>query len=163
MSTENPLPDENAQPQTPEAAEPPAPPTATEPPAAPEPTPAIDTPAPVEPPAPAAELTPPPPPAYPTSPAQYQPAPQNTLGVIALVMGILQFFCLGIIGSILAIIFGKVGMNKAKAGLATNGGVAKAGFWLGIIGVILFAIGIIIFVILLATGNSTVDFNVGTN
>jgi len=78
-------------------------------------------------------------------------------------MGILQFFCLGIIGSILAIIFGKVGMNKAKAGLATNGGVAKAGFWLGIIGLILFAIGIIIFIILLASGNSTVDFNVGTN
>lgn len=75
------------------------------------------------------------------------PAPQNGMGTAALVMGILQFFCLGIIGSILAIIFGRIGMQKAAQGLATNGSSAKAGYWLGIIGLILSVIGIIIAII----------------
>lgn len=67
-------------------------------------------------------------------------APQNGMGTAALVMGILQFFCLGTIGSILAVVFGKIGMNKADQGLATNRGAAKAGFVLGIIGLALTAI-----------------------
>jgi len=69
------------------------------------------------------------------------------MGIAALVMGILQFFCLGIIGSILAIVFGRIGMKRAAQGLATNGGVAKAGYYLGIIGVILSVIGIIVAII----------------
>ncbi len=61
----------------------------------------------------------PPPPGMPVPPAGMPvpppagPAPQNGLGTAALIMGILQFFCLGTIGSILAIVFGKIGMNKA--------------------------------------------------
>ena len=74
-------------------------------------------------------------------------APQNGLGTAALVMGILQFFCLGTIGSVLALIFGKIGMNKADQGLATNRGVAKAGFVLGIVGLALTAVGIIVWLI----------------
>jgi len=62
-------------------------------------------------------------------------------------MGILQFFCLGTIGSVLALIFGKIGMNKADQGLATNRGVAKAGFVLGIVGLALTAVGIIVWLI----------------
>ncbi len=73
--------------------------------------------------------------------------PQNGMGTAALVMGILQFFCLGIVGSILAIVFGKIGMKKADQGLATNRGNAKAGFVLGIIGLALFAVGIVIYLI----------------
>ena len=73
------------------------------------------------------------------------------MGTAALIMGILQFFCLGIIGSILAIVFGKIGMDKAARGEANNGGVAKAGFILGIIGVILSIIGLIVWVIIIAT------------
>ena len=98
------------------------------------------------------------PPQYPPQGGpQYQPAaaPQNGMGTAALVMGILQFFCLGIIGSILAIIFGKIGMDRADQGLANNRGVAKAGFVLGIIGVVLSVIGGIIWVILLSTGAIT--------
>ena len=82
-------------------------------------------------------------------------APQNGMGTAALVMGILQFFCLGIIGSILAIIFGRMGMKRAEEGLATNGGAAKAGYWLGIIGVILFAIGIVVAIIATAVGGGS--------
>jgi uncharacterized membrane protein len=62
-------------------------------------------------------------------------------------MGILQFFCLGTIGSVLALIFGKIGMNKADQGLATNRGVAKAGFVLGIVGLALTAVGIVVWLI----------------
>ena len=73
-------------------------------------------------------------------------------------MAILQFVCLGPIASILAIIFGKMGMNKAKQGLATNGGVAKVGFWLGIIGLILTVIGGIIAAVVIGFGvNAAVD------
>lgn len=103
-------------------------------------------------PPPQGPLSPPPPGAYPPAPGGYGSAPQNGMGTAALVMGILQFVCLGIIGSILAIIFGKIGMDRADQGLANNRGVAKAGFVLGIIGVILGIIGIIVWIILLASG-----------
>ncbi len=88
---------------------------------------------------------------------------QNGMGTAALVMGILQFFCLGIIGSILAIIFGKIGMNKADQGLATNRGVAKAGFILGIIGVILSVIGIIIWIIVMAAAAANGSLEITTS
>lgn len=81
-------------------------------------------------------------------------APQNGMGTAALVMGILQFFCLGTVGSVLAIIFGKIGMNKADQGLANNRGVAKAGFVLGIVGLALTVIGIIIAIIVAAAGTA---------
>jgi uncharacterized membrane protein len=81
--------------------------------------------------------------------------PQNGMGTAALVLGILQFFCLGTIGAILAIIFGKIGMNRADQGLATNRGAAKAGFVLGWIGVILSVIGLIVFIIVAASGGTS--------
>jgi hypothetical protein len=74
------------------------------------------------------------------------------MGTAALIMAVLQFVCLGPIGSILAIIFGRIGMTKAKQGKATNGGVAKAAFWLGIAGLILTVIGIIIAVFAIGFG-----------
>ena len=76
-------------------------------------------------------------------------APQNGMGTAGLVMGILQFVLLGPLGSVLAIIFGRIGMNRAKRGEATNGGVATAAFWLGIIGLILTVVAAVIIV---ATG-----------
>lgn len=90
-------------------------------------------------------------PAVPTPPAAGG-QPQNGMGTAALVMGILQFFCLGIIGSILAIIFGRIGMKRAEQGLATNGGAAKAGFILGIIGV---AVSVVVFIIVLVASASS--------
>lgn len=111
------------------------------------------------PPAPAPDaVTPMPPPpgatTYPVAPAAgtSMAAPQNGMGTASLVMAILQFICLGPIASVLAIVFGKIGMNKAKKGLATNGTMAKVGFWLGIVGLILSVIGIIIAVIAIGFG-----------
>jgi hypothetical protein len=95
-------------------------------------------------PPPAPGPVPPPPPA-----GQLTPAPQNGMGTAALVMGVLQFFILGPLGSILAIVFGAIGMSRAKKGLADNGGVAKAGFWLGIAGILL---SVVLLFVLLFTG-----------
>jgi hypothetical protein len=81
--------------------------------------------------------------------------PQNGMGTAALILGILQFVCLGTIGSILAIVFGKIGMNRADQGLATNRGAAKAGFVLGWIGVILTIIAIIVAIIAGVSGGSS--------
>ena len=106
----------------------------------------------------AAAQPPVPPPVYPAPSAAAPPsaaipaAPQNGLGTAALVMGILQFLCLPIVASILAIVFGWLGMTKAKQGQATNGGVAKAGFILGIIGLVLSIVGIVVTIALVAFG-----------
>lgn len=103
-----------------------------------------------------ATTPPPPPPPPPPGEPLPQPAPgsvpQNGLGTTALIMGILQFFCLGPIGTILAIIFGAMGMKKAKRGEADNGGVAAWGFWLGIAGVAVWIIGAIVGAILVGAG-----------
>jgi len=90
----------------------------------------------------------------PPAPQTPGPVPQNGLGTAALVLGILQFFCLGPIGGILALIMGRIGMTKAKQELATNGGVAKAGFILGLIGVILWVISIIVGIIVISIAAS---------
>jgi len=75
------------------------------------------------------------------------------MGTAALVMGILQFFCLSILGAILAIVFGRIGMKRAEQGLATNGGAAKAGYILGIIGVVIWIIGFIFYLVAVANGS----------
>ncbi|MCF8538022.1 MAG: DUF4190 domain-containing protein [Candidatus Nanopelagicales bacterium] len=97
------------------------------------------------------------------SPQGATAAPQNGMGTAALVMGILQFFCLGTVGSVLAIIFGKIGMNKADQGLANNRGSAKAGFVLGIIGLALTVIGIIVWIIAFAVAAANGDLEVTTS
>lgn len=81
-------------------------------------------------------------------------SPQNGMGTAALVLGILGFFCFPLISSVLAIIFGKIGMTRANQGLATNRGVAKAGFVLGIIGVVLAGIGLIVWVAAVGSSSS---------
>lgn len=80
-------------------------------------------------------------------------APQNGSGTAALIFGILGLIqCIPFIGGILAIVFGRIGINKAKAGLATNGGTAKAGFWLGIVGIVISVVStaVIIFIAVFA-------------
>jgi len=85
--------------------------------------------------------------------------PQNGMGTAALVMGVLQFVCLGTIASVLAIVFGRIGMKRAEQGLATNGDVAKWGFWLGIIGLILSVIALLIWglIVVLAVASGDVS------
>ena len=70
---------------------------------------------------------------------------ENGMGTAAVVMGVMQFFCLGPIGSILAIIFGLIGMKKAKEGRDTNGWLAKWGFVLGCVGLALTMLVLVVF------------------
>jgi len=75
-------------------------------------------------------------------------APQNGMGVAALVLGIVGLtvgWCAYGIPSILAIIFGAIGVKKANAGTADNRTVAMWGLWLGIVGVAIGLIASIIF------------------
>jgi len=113
-------------------------------------------------PPPGTPMPPPMPPPFdapmPPVPATGNP-PQNGIGTAALVMGILQFVCLGPIGTVLAIIFGRIGMKRAERGEADNGGLAKAGFWLGIVGLILSVIAVVVVV---ATGATVFKFAVET-
>ncbi|MDP4675823.1 MAG: DUF4190 domain-containing protein [Candidatus Nanopelagicales bacterium] len=77
--------------------------------------------------------------------------PQNGMGIAALVLGILGLIgCLPLVGGILAIVFGRMGMAKSDQGLATNGGMAKAGF---VIGVIALVLGVLGFLLIAVTGS----------
>lgn len=82
------------------------------------------------------------------SPATMASTADNTMGVLALIAGILGFTCFPLLGAILAIIFGRMGIKKAEQGLATNGSIARIGFWLGVISLVLSAIGFFIIIIL---------------
>ncbi len=96
---------------------------------------------------------PPPPPGAPAYAGTVAAAPSNGIGVASLVLAILGIIgCIPFIGSILGIVLGRIGINKAKRGEATNGGVAKAGFWVGIAGLILAVLGAIVLVILIIAG-----------
>ena len=83
---------------------------------------------------------PPPPPPPPPAPVVYQVVqPTNGLATASLVLGIVGialFWFLGFILSILAIVFGGVGISRADAG-APGKGVAIAGLVLGIVGLLL--------------------------
>ncbi len=81
----------------------------------------------------------------------------NSKGTTALVTGIIGLVICPIIFSIIAIVFGRQGMAAAERGTANNGGMAKAGFILGIIGLVLgfgyIVIGIIAGAFGALTGN----------
>ncbi|WDV54873.1 DUF4190 domain-containing protein [Streptomyces coeruleorubidus] len=82
------------------------------------------------------------------------PAPQNGMGVAAMVLGIISctLFCLygvvSLVTGILAVVFGIKGRKRAEAGVASNHGQAQAGLIMGIIGIIL---GIAV-IVLIAVG-----------
>lgn len=92
---------------------------------------------------------PPPPPSYPPVPP---PPPgqfgggdtsKNSLGVWALVLGIVSILCCGLFAGIPAIILGNNSKKAAAQGLATNGSLGNVGFILGIIGTVLGTLGMI--------------------
>ncbi|MBN1328602.1 MAG: DUF4190 domain-containing protein [Candidatus Heimdallarchaeota archaeon] len=70
---------------------------------------------------------------------------QDSLGTLSLVFAILSFFCLGTIGSIVAIICGHIAKSRGSNGSAT------AGLIIGYIGLVLSVVGIVIYIILFST------------
>ena len=116
-------------------------------------TPAVPTPAASMPPAPTPAASMPPGMATPTASGN-----KNGLGVAALVLGLVGLLGGFIIpfsglGSILAIIFGAIGLKRVKRGEASNRGMALAGLWLGIAGVALSFIVVVVIGILMAASN----------
>jgi hypothetical protein len=72
--------------------------------------------------------------------ASESPRPRNAWGIAALVLALcglatgFRVTPVSVSASILAIIFGAIGVNRAKDGLATNMTMARWGMWLGIVG-----------------------------
>lgn len=102
--------------------------------------------------------------AYGAGPAGWAPAPNNGLGTAAMVIGIISVvgFCLygvNIILGILALIFGIIGLGRAKRGEATNRGMALAGVILGSVGIVVGAaiLGVIIWAATSADSDSDYD------
>ena len=80
----------------------------------------------------------------------YGAAPQNGMGTAALILSILGIIgCIPFVGGILGIVFGRMGMKAAEEGRATNYGQAKAGFVIGIIALVLWAIFGVLYVALI--------------
>ncbi|WP_061966039.1 DUF4190 domain-containing protein [Demequina aurantiaca] len=67
---------------------------------------------------------------------------KNSLGIWALVLGIVSLVCCGLLAGIPAIILGKKSKEAQAQGLATNGNLGQIGFILGIIGAVLGTIWI---------------------
>ncbi|MEU5283237.1 DUF4190 domain-containing protein [Streptomyces sp. NPDC020755] len=104
--------------------------------------------------------------AYGAGPVGWAPAPNNGLGTAAMVIGIVSVvgFCLygvNIILGILALIFGIIGLGRAKRGEATNRGMALAGVILGSVGIVVGAaiLGLIIWAATSADSDSDSDYN----
>ncbi|PKQ14536.1 MAG: hypothetical protein CVT68_11375 [Actinobacteria bacterium HGW-Actinobacteria-8] len=68
---------------------------------------------------------------------------KNSLGVWALVLGILSIVCCGLFTGIPAIILGNNSKKAAAEGRSTNGSLGNVGFILGIIGTVLGTLGLI--------------------
>jgi hypothetical protein len=79
----------------------------------------------------------------------------NTIGNLALLSAILGFCCVPFAGSVIGIVMGRIGIDRAKRGLATNGSVAQAAFWLGVVGVAASVIGFFVTIILSVINSSS--------
>jgi len=72
------------------------------------------------------------------------------MAIASLVLGILGLVgTLPLIGSLLAVIFGRIALRKVDRGEATERGLAQWGFWLGVAGLIIIGLVIIVVAIIL--------------
>ena len=101
---------------------------------------------------------PPPPPQYGAPQPPYGGMPQNhPRGVLVLVLGILGLVCCGFL-SFPAFFLGRSALSEIDAappGTYSNRGMVKAGYICGLIGMILFVLGILVYIILVATGSGS--------
>ncbi|MBW8173606.1 hypothetical protein K0651_11170 [Ornithinimicrobium sp. Arc0846-15] len=96
-------------------------------------------------------------PAGPPNRGQYSPGPQpsppwqsqNDAGIIALVTGVLALIMCPVLAAP-ALIYGKKSQRAQAVGLADNGSMGSAGYWLGITAIIFWVSFIAIFVIVYA-------------
>jgi hypothetical protein len=111
------------------------------------------------------QAAPSPQPAPTYSSPRIQSVPNAQEAVWALVAGILSLTCCGFVAAIVAIIVGGNAKKKIAMSGGTLGGegMAKVGVILGWVSIGLTVIGVIIWVIALATGNASVHVNTTTN
>lgn len=89
----------------------------------------------------------------------YGSAAKNNLGVWSLVLGIVGFFVCSIFTSIPGIIVGSKAKQAVARGEANNGSLANAGYIVSWVVTGLQVIGIVLFLILLATGALATTFD----
>lgn len=79
------------------------------------------------------------------------PGPSSNKALISLILGILSVFCCGPFSGVPGAIVGKMEMDAIKQGRApqSNMGMAKAGFWISIVGT---ALSIVILILSLLMG-----------
>lgn len=87
-------------------------------------------------------------------PGEHMPPQQNSQALWSLILGVLAFFLCGIFTGIPAMILAS---NAKKSIAASNGqqtgaGMATAGFWLGLVSVVLMVLAIIAVIVLIAVG-----------
>jgi hypothetical protein len=103
-----------------------------------------------------APYSPPPPVAPYAAPPASGGGNSNGMAVAALVLGILTFVCLGPIAGVLAIVFGILGMKKAKE-TGVGKGMSIAGIVLGAVGTVLTIVLFFVFVIAADNVSNSID------
>ena len=98
---------------------------------------------------------PPQPPQYGAPPPAGGMPANHPRGTTVLILGILSLVCCGIFTGIPAIIMGRGALSEIDANPTAYGnrGTVFAGYLCGIIGTVLSALGIVLWIILLATGS----------
>ncbi|SDE49581.1 hypothetical protein [Glycomyces harbinensis] len=86
-------------------------------------------------------------------PPQGDRPPENGIGITAFVLGLIAFALLWVPMlylltwpvSVLAVVFGAVGLNRARTGIATNRSTAAGGFFSGLGSLIVMVLSFFIF------------------
>ena len=83
--------------------------------------------------------------------------PSNTMALVSLLAGIFSFVCLGAIGAILALIFGFLGLSRAKQMNGNGKGMSIAGIILGILNLIVTAVVIVLIVVFAGSAKDSLN------
>ena len=85
-------------------------------------------------------------PPYPYAPPIY--TQKNSLGVVALVLGIMSFMCFGLLSGIPAIIVGRASEKAQAQGFANNGALGRVGWILGIVGSAVWTVAWLLYLVM---------------
>ena len=109
------------------------------------------------------DFTPPPPPSYGAGPVPGAVPPNHPKAMTSLILGIVGLVCCGPLG-IVAFFMGRKTEAEIVASNGALGGqqLAKVGWILGAIAGVLFVLGILLWIVLIATGAMTGDIEATT-
>lgn len=81
----------------------------------------------------------------------------NSMAILALVLGILSFVCLWGIGGVLAIVFGVLGLGRARSTDGEGRGLSVAGIVLGIVNIMVSIVVVVLLALLLREAANSVN------